>query len=584
MEAIVNRTRCRRWSWCDAPWLPITLLGLLLCAPLLLTTCPGGHDIYHHLIFSHHFSSQLLQGDLYPRWLSQMNGGFGSPTFFFYPPIPYYLTTLFVWLPEQGALGCSPLTFSICLALILSGLTVYRWLREWSDRRPALLLALIYMVLPYHFLVDLYVRFSFAEFWSFVWMPLILYYHRRIGQGEPGAIPGLALSLALLIGTHLPTFLIFMPVLIGTSLLPAPTRPRAIGYGRTALGIGLGIALAAIYWLPAMTTQDYVSMPSMYVGFMHYSNAFLSSWPTPEQGWTFRRYLMVITVGTCLLGGLAWLWSRHQQAPAVRLQSGYWLLVALGSLAMTLPLSKPLWDLLPMLQKIQFPWRFNTVLTLAVITLLAQATSAIRQRPTAGSGNRLAIWSLLLAGLLATQLLVGLEPLFFDRLAAADIQRMTAISRSPLEYRPRWVPLEQFDKPSLALLGATTLPVRSDPPTLRWTLKEWAPRQIRLDIQASEAGTLTLHQYYYPGWVARRAEQEASLALQPSSGGLLQIALPAGDYPLTVTLAPLPEELAGRGISLLALLDCLWLTWRSYRHSTRPSTRPSTPRRRSSSP
>lgn len=101
----MNRTLCQRWRSFGAPWLPITLLGLLLCAPLLLTTCPGGHDIYHHLIFSHHFSSQLLQGELYPRWLSDMNGGFGSPTFFFYPPVPYYATTLFAWVPEQGALG-----------------------------------------------------------------------------------------------------------------------------------------------------------------------------------------------------------------------------------------------------------------------------------------------------------------------------------------------------------------------------------------------------------------------------------------------------------------------------------------------
>ena len=562
----MNRTRCQRWRSFGAPWLPITLLGLLLCAPLLLTTCPGGHDIYHHLIFSHHFSSQLLQGELYPRWLSDMNGGFGSPTFFFYPPVPYYATTLFAWVPEQGALGCSPLSFSICLALILSGLTAYRWIREWSGRWVALLLALLYMVLPYHFLIDLYVRFSFAEFWSFVWMPLVLYYHRRIGMGELGAIPGLALSLALLIGTHLPTFLIVMPVLIGASLLPSTRIPITSGYARHLLGMVLGIALAAIYWLPAMTTQDYVSMPSMYVGFMHYSNAFLSGWPSPEHGWTFRRYLMVITVGTCLLGGLAWLWSRRLQPPAMRLLSGYWLLVALGSLAMTLPVSKPLWDLLPMLQKVQFPWRFNTVLTLAVITLLAQASSAIRQR-LPGDDYRLAIWSLLLVGLLATQLLVGAESLFFDRLTAAEIQKAKSTSRSPLEYRPRWVPLEQFDKASLLRLGAATPQVRSDEPALRWKLNEWAPRQIRLDIQAAVASTLTLHQYYYTGWTAHSTGQDQPLPLQPSSDGLLQIELPAGEYRLTVTLTPLPAEQAGRWISALALLGCLGLAWRCYRQS-----------------
>lgn len=103
------------------------------------------------------------------------------------------------------------------------------------------------------------------------------------------------------------------------------------------------------------------------------------------------------------------------------------------------------------------------MLTLAVITLLAQATSAIRQRPTAEGGNRLTIWSLLLVAI--GHATAGRAEPLFDRLAAADIQRMTAISRSPLEYRPRWVPLEQFDKPTLSWLGTTTLPVRSDPPT-----------------------------------------------------------------------------------------------------------------------
>lgn len=90
-----------------SPLVLLTALGLFLTSPQVLTTCLGGHDIYHHLIFSSHFSEQLLQGELYPRWLTRMNGGFGSPTFFFYPPLPYYLTALFSWIPEHNMLGCT---------------------------------------------------------------------------------------------------------------------------------------------------------------------------------------------------------------------------------------------------------------------------------------------------------------------------------------------------------------------------------------------------------------------------------------------------------------------------------------------
>lgn len=556
MNVWSGRLNFRRIS----PWLSITLLGLFLTSPQLLTTCLGGHDIYHHLIFSYHFSEQLLQGELYPRWLTHMNGGFGSPTFFFYPPLPYYLTALFSWIPEHNLLGCTPLGLSISLALILSGISAYYWLRELTAARYALGIAMLYMVLPYHLLIDLYVRFSFAEFWSFVWMPLILYCSKRISRGEPHGVVGLGISLALLITTHLPTFLIFLPILVGYSLVACGSIPRLIAWTRNGLGIMLGIGLAAIYWLPAMTTQEYVSMPSMYVGFLHYSNSFLSSWPTLERGWTFRRNLMVITVGTSLLGVLAWWWSRRYQAPALRHESRYWLVVAVLSLGMTLPWSKPIWDLLPMLQKVQFPWRFNAVLTVAAMSLFAISATTLRTLALQGRSYLIQIWGLLLAALLATQLLVGIEPLFFDRLTASDVQKALQVSRSPPEYRPRWVPVEQFSKESVNRLGASTPQVQSAPSSVRWQIIEWAPRQIRMSISTPEAGTLTLHQYYYPGWIAHGAGRSRPLPLQPSPDGLLQIEVPAGDYALAITLAPLPDELAGRWISACALLLGLLLT------------------------
>ena len=47
---------------------------------------------------------------------------------------------------------------------------------------------------------------------------------------------------------------------------------------------------------------------------------------------------------------------------------------------------------------------------------------------------------------------------------------------------------------------------------------------------------------------------------------MLQVALPAGDYELTLQLLPLPAERAGLTLSLLGLL--LWSLWlaRSVRH------------------
>ena len=69
---------------------------------------------------------------------------------------------------------------------------------------------------------------------------------------------------------------------------------------------------------------------------------------------------------------------------------------------------------------------------------------------------------------------------------------------------------------------------------------------------------LTLHHFYYPGWQASNSEGKR-LSVTPSAEGLLQVALPAGDYELTLQLLPLPVERAGLMLSLLGLLS--WLLW-----------------------
>lgn len=93
----------------------VALALLLACALLMLPLWwqggSQGHDLFHHLLSGHYFARQLWQGELYPRWLMAMNGGFGSPTFFFYPPLPYYVSALFA---GPGAPPSRPST--LCLA------------------------------------------------------------------------------------------------------------------------------------------------------------------------------------------------------------------------------------------------------------------------------------------------------------------------------------------------------------------------------------------------------------------------------------------------------------------------------------
>ncbi len=537
-------------------WLLIVIAALLLVLPMWLRGCPDGHDILHHLIFSHHFTTQFWQGELYPRWLTQMNAGFGSPTFFFYAPLPFWITALLsapFWIDQVTGY---PLILAASLALLASGISAYYWLRALTCRRYACPLALLYMALPYHLLIDLYMRFAFAEFWSFVWVPLIFLGLRQLMQAQASGRLLLPMALALQVMTHLPTFITLLPVLGGYALLL--TRRSAWRRLLTALlAMLLGVLLSAIYWLPAMTTQHYVSMPSMYVGFLYYANSFLDSWPSLALGFTFRRYLTFALTLTAALAASVWLARRY--APEWRAERNFWLGSLLFVLFMMFPVSKPLWDLLPVLQKIQFPWRFGTLLTFASLSLIAVSLNGkprTRQRRTARMASYLAGMILLL--LLGSEALVGFRPAFLQPVSHAMIYKTLQLARSPLEYRPRDVPPELFSKTMLGDFSRRTPWVSSPSTTLGWQQRTWQGRRIRLQISTPEATVLTLHHFYYPGWQASNSEGKP-LSVTPSAEGLLQVALPAGDYVLTLQLLPLPVERAGLMLSLLGLLS--WLLW-----------------------
>ncbi|HAC65695.1 MAG TPA: hypothetical protein DCF68_19725, partial [Cyanothece sp. UBA12306] len=356
----------------------LVIIGLLFALPLLINGCLLAHDTWAHLVYAKHFSEQLWQGDLYPRWLYNMNYGLGSPTFFFYAPIPYYFSSLFFpWLnPDHAA--CNQLSLSCTLALILSGITSYFFLREIVDKNSALLASIIYMIWPYHLEIDLYKRFAFAEYWSFVWMPLILYFTIKLVKGSSLNILGLAISYSCLVLTHLATFIIFFPVPIGYALLIGSRQGWKKVLFRLILAIILMMGLSAIYWFPAMTTQDSISMETIQTKAFFYANNFFFTGPKVEHNKLFWKSLEILTILTGMLAFSSWKISRKHSKVDVIVQSNYWLFVAVLSIFMMLPLSELLWELVPIIQRIQFPWRFNTILTVANTILLALAIDTIK--------------------------------------------------------------------------------------------------------------------------------------------------------------------------------------------------------------
>src|SRR5262249_42024540 len=73
----------------------ILVAASLVSAPILFYGAPYGQDTIYHESWLRAFNSELSAGQWYPRWLHNLNGGAGSPGFFFYGPVPFYIAALF---------------------------------------------------------------------------------------------------------------------------------------------------------------------------------------------------------------------------------------------------------------------------------------------------------------------------------------------------------------------------------------------------------------------------------------------------------------------------------------------------------
>lgn len=297
----------------------------------------------YNYVWTKQFADALAQGEIYPRWLPDSFGGLGSPTFFFYPPLAFYVSATFdlIGLSTWQAINAAALVF--CGA---SGMTMHAWLR---DKTPhALLLAGLYMAAPYH-LADFYARAALAEFAAFAWLPLI-----ALGLERRPRL--LAVAFAGLILTHLPTAVLATVGLIGPMVALDLLRRRPVLPHAMAGVIALG--LSAVYLLPALTLQEHVAIEQLWTA--DFKPSRLSIWGRPV--WSMVASAAVAVILACAAG-----------LQALRLRAAWtWAAIAVCTALLAAGVIPAVWDL-PLLAQVQFPFRMLSIVEFATVTALAIA-------------------------------------------------------------------------------------------------------------------------------------------------------------------------------------------------------------------
>jgi hypothetical protein len=529
------------------PALIVGLAALLFLAPSLVLGTHVTHSSPQNLTWAAQFSEQFRAGILYPRWMPSSFDGLGGPNFYFYPPLAFWIDAL-ASVATGNLLSLSyRLAVSSALILFATGLAMHAWLKvEAHSPRVALWGAIAYMAAPYH-LLDHYMRGALAEFTAYAALPLVMLGIRSIASGRRSGPPTLALGYAALVMSHLPTAL-----LASCTVIPAYVLFRARGWGalwRCAAAGTLGLGLAAVYLLPALTLQDWISADAWWVPLYDPRN-WLLFWP---QRWAPEPQLMssiaLLSAGATLIAiGLGVVWRRVPASDPRRSELAFWMAASLGCLALMAGVVPWVWRI-DIMARVQFPWRLMSLVEFAIITGLCVAPL-----DRLGRGGR-TLFVVAAVMIVPAIVLIGTNA----------IARFTiTLSGEPLDQRdvkpnePRGFPQDPrtgYDELGLAPLAKIGA-ISCTPAASVCTAQADRFGAMRLHIESTQPTTVVLRRFFFPAW---RLEPELPLSASDPFK-LVSFTAPAGNAEFQLVRVMLPAERWGwwlSGVSLALLL--VWL-------------------------
>jgi len=327
---------------------------------------------------------KVLQNGIFPvRTVPDLGYGYGYPIFNFYAPLAYYVGAAFMFLGFDALVATK---LMMALGIILAGIFMYLLAREFFGEFGGIASSLFYLYASYH-AVDIYVRGDVAEFWAYAFIPLAFLgiYKRNIPIGTIG--------FAAIILSHNLTAMMIAPFLLIVILLNsyiALKNKKSFIINHSSLILFLGLAISAFYWIPALLEMKYTNVLSQVGGGADFRNHFVCIGQLWDSLWGFGGSVTGCTDGLSFkIGKLHMIISivafililcfnkiRKSKNGAIILFSflGFFL-----SVFLTLEVSKPIWEAIPTMAFVQYPWRFLILISFFSSLLAGSLVSLSRQ-------------------------------------------------------------------------------------------------------------------------------------------------------------------------------------------------------------
>jgi len=516
----------------------------LIWAPSLFVADPG--DSFGYTVnWSRQFTQQFLAGDPYPRWTAASFGGLGAPTFYFYPPLPFWGIAA-LNSPLQTLLSAADQVKVTEFAfLALSGMTMFAWLRTRAGVGWATMGGVLFMIAPYH-LDDHYVRGAFAEFAAFAFLPVVGLGLAWVAQQRRLGVVVLAGGWAGVILCHLPTALLTGVTLIGPYglFLLWQARGRRSAVVRTmAFSLLIGTGLAAIYVIPSLTLQDAISAEYWWsvqfqVGGRLFANP--AAWRL-----TLEPFFGFISLGEAAIAVVLG-WRARKRPDREPL---FWAVTVVTLFLIMAGLVPGFWSL-PFLAKVQFPWRAMALQDFAYVTLFTWL----------GPSERTPLISIVVGALICGNLAAVARDLASGPLPVTAARPGYGVASFPTDIdAPEYLPegmlkmTTEGPAPAVAYRPLVSGPLTMGP--VAHAASDPVSGAVRMAMSPGAAGLVVTRRFYFPAWSVR-CDGQPTHAFAATPGKLLGFEPRAGSRVCNAAIGETAQERLGAlfGWASLALL------------------------------
>lgn len=555
-------------------FLPYVVI-VFLCIGVMLPLFQNGFYPMHddeQIARLYDLNASLQAGNFPPRLAPNLGFGYGYPFFNFYPSFAYYVGEVFHLLGFSFIVSTK---LMLATGFLLAAIFMYIFTKEFFGKAAGVVAATVYTYSSYH-AIDVYVRGAYAEFFAFVFIPLIFFAayklsvnfkYRYIVLGALGTA-GLILSHNLIALMSFPFLAIWLLYL----LISTKEKIRFMLYAFVLFFLGFGIS--AYFWLPSYLERDYTLINILTSELADYKLHFVctrqlwqSMWgyggsiPSCYDGISFEigKIPLILSITAFMLAGYYFIKKKKQRIHVVPIFI-FSVLLLLSAFLM-IKYSAFVWAIIPPLWYVQFPWRFLLISSFVVAFLSGSVVWFVTNKKIQALCVGIIIVLIVLSNisLFKPQRQFNAEDEFYTN--QEKIRWET--SSLAYEYVPRGIKTKQ-SKIGTTLVDITKEEIASSPATVVSgdisvkTLRN-LPQNKQFELQVITPGVFQINTFSFPGWHVYVNGHEVQYT-DSNKLKLIQVSMPTvGSNTVEAKFTDTPVRFIGNLVSVISII--ILISW-----------------------